>query len=246
MRMKTRSILILAVILFGLGMMIWLAGSVPSAAALEVMDHAKKNGIPYSKYPASLIELMERNPQTKSFVLNYPFREDKEADLSAYDPAQGMPLFIQWDEQWGYQPYADDFVAISGSGVMCLAMTGWYLSGGSEVYSPQRVAEFAWEKGYGTGRRLIRDCGSALGMEVTELAREERKVALYLKNGDPVIALMGSGDFTDSNHYIVLTSYSNGLVTVRDPNSRENSEKLWSYVELEAQTKSMWVIRLPQ
>ena len=244
MRMKTRGLLILAVILGSLVMMVWLARSVPTDAELEVMAHASQNGLSYSDYPASLVELMERNPETRGFVLNYPFREEREADLSGYDPAQGVPLFLQWDEQWGYQPYGGDFVAVSGSGVMCLAMTGWHLSGGEERFSPQQVAEFAWKNGYGSGRRVMRECGSALGLEVTELGRDERKLSVYLKNGSPVIALMGEGDFTDSEQYVVLTGYSGGMVTLRDPGSRVNSEKIWSYSAIAGQVKGLWVVQL--
>lgn len=246
MKMKARSMLILAVLLGSLVMMLWLAGSVPSASAMAVMEHARKNGISYSRYPAVLVELLERNPEAKAFVLNYPFREDREEDLSSYDPAQGVPLFLQWDEQWGYQPYGKDFVAVSGSGVMCLAMTGWYLSGGEDAYSPRKVATLAWEMDCGSGKRLMREFGQVLGLEITEIARDERKLAVYLKNGDPVIALMGEGDFTDAEQFIVLTGYSGGLVTVRDPGSRVNSEKPWGYVNIADQVKSLWVVRLPR
>ena len=244
MRMKTRSLLILAVILGGLVMMVWLAASVPTDTELEIMGHADKHGLSYSDYPASLVELMERNPETRSFVMNYPFREEREADLSGYDPAQGIPLFLQWDEQWGYEPCGNDFVAVSGSGLMCIAMTGWHLSGGDGKFSPQKVAGFAREHGCDSGRRVIRDCGTALGLEITELGRDERKLSVYLQNGNPVIALMGEGIFGETEQYVVLAGYSGGTILVRDPGSRANSEKTWTYGQIAHGVKGLWLVKL--
>ena len=246
MGMKARGLVILTALLGSLVMMVWLVSSVPSAAELELIDHAKKNGVSVTDYPDSLVELMEQNPEAKGFVLNYPFREEREADLSEYDPALGVPLFLQWDERWGYQPWGEDFVGVSGSGLMCLAMTGWYLSGGDGKFSPQKVAAFAWESGHAPGKREIRDCGGDLGLKITEVGRDEGKLSVYLNNGSPVIAQMGRGDFSRSCQYIVITGYSAGQVTLRDPDSRVNSEKTWNYADLAHQVERLWVVRLEE
>ena len=37
-----------------------------------VKTYADEHGIPYRSYPKSLIDLLERNPETEEFVLNYP------------------------------------------------------------------------------------------------------------------------------------------------------------------------------
>ena len=244
MGMKAKGLLSLAVVLGSLVMMVWLASTVPTETELELIAHANRNGVSVADYPDSLVALMERNPEAKGFVLNYPFREEGEADLSEFDPALGVPLFLQWDERWGYQPWGDDFVGVSGSAPMCLAMTGWYLSGGDEKFSPRKVAEFARENGYISGNRGIRDCGRALGLEVMELGREERKLLLYLKNGSLVIAQMGRGDFSDSRQYIVLAGCSADQIIVRDPGSRDNSAKTWSYSDLAHQMERLWLVRL--
>lgn len=244
MKMKTRGLLILGVILGALVMMVWLASTVPTQTELELIAHANRNGVSVTDYPDSLVELMEQNPEAKGFVLNYPFREEKEADLSEFDSVSGVPLFLQWDERWGYQPWGDDFVGVSGSALMCLAMTGWHLSGGDGKFSPQKVAAFARENGYDSGKRVIRDCGSALGLEVTEFGRDERKLSVYLKNGSPVIAQLGGGDGSDGGRCIVITGYALGRVSIRDPGSRINSEKTWDYADFAHQVQRLWVIRL--
>ena len=61
-------------------------------AERKVKNYAEKNGIRYGIYPESLIELLERNPETENFVLNYPFREKAEYDLSE-TPRDTVPLF---------------------------------------------------------------------------------------------------------------------------------------------------------
>ena len=53
-------------------------------AEKTVKAFAEEQGISYGEYPQSLIDLYERNPETKDFVLNYPFRKDTGVDLSAW------------------------------------------------------------------------------------------------------------------------------------------------------------------
>ena len=54
---------------------------------------------------------------------------------------------------------------------------------------------------------------------------------------------MGPGAFTETGHYIVLAGVEDGKIRVNDPNSRANSERLWSYEEIERQIRNIWVIR---
>ena len=61
--------------------------------------------------------------------------------------------------------------------------------------------------------------------------------------GKPIICAMGPGDFTSSGHYIVLVGVEDGLLRVNDPNSRENSGKLWKFEDIESQFRNLWVIR---
>ena len=41
---------------------------------IKVKSFAEENGLFFAQYPGSLIELLERNPETEEFVLNYPLR----------------------------------------------------------------------------------------------------------------------------------------------------------------------------
>ena len=211
-----------------------------------VKAYAETMGISYGEYPVSLIRLLERNGETEGFVLNYPFRKDREADLSSLDRSR-VPLFLQWDPAWGYERYGSDFLAVTGCGPTCLAMAGWYLTG-EDSMTPDNLAAFAqkegyYEKGYGSSWTLISQGSAKLGLEAKELPLVKKKIDDALKAGSPVILALGPGDFTTAGHYIVLAGIEEEGYRVNDPNSRVNSEKLWTYEQLEGQIRNIWAIR---
>ena len=113
---------------------------VPSQAEQTVYAYAKANGLRYGDYPRDLIALLERNPETETFVLEYPLKKDQavNVDLSQYSTDR-VPLFLQWDQQWGYLPYGSGIAAITGCGPMCLSMAGFYLTGNAD-FSPDKLA----------------------------------------------------------------------------------------------------------
>lgn len=214
---------------------------------LKVKAYADEMGISYGDYPTSLIQLLERNPETEAFVLNYPFRVDQEIDLSGYDRSQGVPLFMQWDTRWGYLRYGSDFAAITGCGPTCLAMVGYYLTG-DEAFSPDKMYTFAEKNGYyspgnGSSWTLISEGGVQLGLDVTEIPLVKKRIMDNLEVGNPIICAMGPGDFTTSGHYIVMVGCVDGKIQVNDPNSYQNSETLWTYEDIEGQIRNLWVIR---
>lgn len=219
-----------------------------SETEIKVKTFAEEHDLFFAQYPKSLIDLLERNPEAEDFVLNYPLREDGELDLSGYDRQTGVPLFLQWDPMWGYEKYGSDFLAVTGCGPSCLAMAGYYLTG-SKNMNPKEIAHFAEESGYyasgyGSSWTLISQGSTRLGLKATELPLVKKKMTDALEAGNPVILAMGAGDFTTTGHYIVLTGLEDGLFTVNDPNSIENSGKLWSYEQLEGQIRNIWEISL--
>lgn len=216
-------------------------------AEQKVWAYAQSHGLRYADYPASLIDLLERNPEAETFVLEYPLWEEKDWDLHEYDGQESVPLFLQWDQRWGYEKYGSDCIGITGCGPTCLAMVGYYLTG-DESFNPADVAAFAqsngyYASGYGSSWTLISEGGEKLGLDVTEIPLVKQRMMDNLEVGNPIILAMGPGDFTTSGHYIVLVGVENGQFRVNDPNSRKNSEKLWSYEEIESQIRNIWVIR---
>lgn len=213
----------------------------------KVKAYADEHGISYGEYPESLIALLERNPETETFVLEYPIYQAEEYDLSEYEDCGSVPLFLQWDQRWGYEKYGSDVIGITGCGPTCLAMVGYYLTG-DEAFTPEKMAQFAekngyYASGYGSSWTLISEGGVKLGLDVTEIPLVEKRMKDNLEVGNPIICAMGAGDFTTSGHYIVLTGLEDGMFVVNDPNSVEKSNKLWSYEQLEGQIRNLWVIR---
>ena len=213
---------------------------------LRVKAYAEENGIFYADYPESLIALLERNPETEQFVLEYPLYRPAAYDLSEYRDGDTVPLFLQWDQRWGYKTYGSDMMAITGCGPTCLAMVGYYITGDAR-FDPAAVAVFAEENGYyvagsGSSWTLISEGGKILGLDVNELPLDENRMKQALENGNPIILAMGPGDFTTSGHYIVLTGVEDGLFVVNDPNSPERSGRLWSYEQISGQIRNIWAI----
>ncbi len=218
----------------------------PTQTEQMVHAYAQHKQIPYGSYPKDLIALLDTSPEARNFVLDYPFREDMELDLSGYDRAT-VPLFLQWDPMWGYEKYGSSYLAVTGCGPTCLAMAGYCLTG-DENMNPLTIAEFAedngyYAKGYGSSWTLISEGAEKLGLKAKELPLVKKKITDALEAGSPVILALGKGDFTTTGHYIVLTSWNGEAFTVNDPNSPERSEKLWTYEQLEKQIRNIWEIR---
>ena len=79
------------------------------------------------------------------------------------------------------------------------------------------------------------------GLTCRESNGNESEIAKELQEGHPIICSMRPGDFTDIGHFIILTSYNNGEVTICDPFSLENSKKSWNYSQISSQIKAVWV-----
>ncbi len=222
----------------------------PKKASAETLEEfAEKKGLTMDAYPAELLELYERNPEAKDFVWEYPLKKDEEPkiDLSEYKNSDIMPLFMQWDQRWGYHQYSGNVMGLTGCGPTCLSMVTVHLSGDTSK-DPRWMADFSTENGYaaegsGTAWTLFSEGGERLGFDVTELPLDEKRIADNLKVDNPVVAVMGPGDFTTDGHFIVFVGYEDGKIRVNDPNSRANSEKLWAFDDISGQIKQLWAFR---
>lgn len=209
---------------------------------------AEENGLDPEQWPQSLVVMLERNPEAKEFVLNYPLKKDAEPVicLEEYENTGEVPLFLQWDERWGYRQYGKEVMGLSGCGPTCLSMVCVYLLKDA-AYHPEYLAEFAEENGYcvpgsGSAWALIPEGGRKLGLEVTELPLDENRILGHLQAGDPIICVMGPGDFTTTGHFIVLTGLEDGRIKVNDPNSVLRSQQLWEYETIQSQIRNLWVL----
>lgn len=214
-----------------------------------VKKHAEKHHYAYSDYPENLVSLLAKNGETKDFVLSYPEEKDKthKVNLRKYKNCNEVPLLMQWDKRWGYMKYGKDIAALTACGPVCLSMAAIYVTHDTG-YSPDYIIDWAKDNGYclksgGSSWTLISEGGKKLGLDVTELPLDEQRIIKNLKVGNPIICVMGPGDFTTTGHFIVMTGYENGKIRVNDPNSYKNSQKLWEYKDIYKQIKNLWAIR---
>ena len=148
-----------------------------------------KGGKPLVEYPQSLLDLLERNPETKDFVLDYPVNKDIdfEIDLSSELKEGTIPLFLQWDIRWGYEVYGSDFLAITGCGPTCLSMVRCGL-GGEDEWNPLEVAKMSEEHGFyvdgaGTSWELMSTGAKQLGLDVYSVIYDEAHIIAELEKG---------------------------------------------------------------
>lgn len=213
-------------------------------------DNSKGDGevaadILQAAIPSELQELVQKNPDAQEFVDNYPNRSQYmgQIDISS-DYTEGViPMFYQWDLRWGYQEYGNGIIALEGCGPTCLSMVAVGLTGNLD-YNPKYVADVSYNNGFyeknSSKWELMCDGAKLFGLTVKELPLWKNSIDQELQQGNPIICIMGPGDFTTDGHFVVITGMENGSYKVNDPNSKTNSEKLWTYEELQEQIKNIW------
>lgn len=197
-------------------------------------------------YPESLIALVERNPETKDFVLDYPkYKGLEEIDISKEVTKGEIPHFLQWDERWGYETYGNDFLAVTGCGPTSLSMVVCGLTGDTK-WNPYEVAKMAEDNGYyvdgsGSSWELMSSGAEKLGLTVANVTFDAEHIRSTLEAGQPIICVMGPGDFTDAGHFLVLTGVDKeGDIILQDPNSVERTKQHWDVQKLMNQMKNLW------
>ena len=199
----------------------------------------------YNKYPELLLEMLSRDLDMLDFVINYPQKFGNIYSDNVGNVKKGeIPLLIQWDERWGYGKYGDSSIAISGCGPTALSMVIVGLTDDNTM-TPYRVAKFSEENGFflndsGTSWDLMTIGARKLGLKSNEISLSKNSIFNALKRGHPIICSMRTGDFTTTDHFIVLVGIKDGKIKVNDPNSKKRSEVLWEYEKLQYQIKNLW------
>lgn len=188
-----------------------------------------------------------RNEEARDFVLAYDSSKGVSDIIDVTNEVNEgeIPFFLQWDERWGYAYYGDDFMAVEGCGPTALSMVYCGLTGDTSMH-PLAMARLAEERGYyvsgsGSSWSMMTDLAWELGLDVRDVYFDRDGILNELLAGNPIICIVGPGDFTTSGHFIVLTAVDEkGLVTIHDPNSRDNSEKRWEIDTIMNQTENLW------
>ncbi len=192
--------------------------------------------------PDVLLQYLAINPELKDYTLSYPalinvvFDGDFEVEVTPDE----VPLYLQYDERWGYADYSTDILALRGAGPTTLSMAYTYLlSDGSK--NPIVIADYATDKGYldedgNTHWSLITKGATSLGLKSTEIDVKKEEMITALEDGKLLICKLSSGDFTkDNQHFILIHSYKDGFFYLHDPFSAARSEVGWDFKRLRGQ-----------
>ncbi len=216
-------VVLLALIVFGVfarGLLT--SGKTTTERAQRELDtYAENNDVSLADYPDALVQLYARNPDARDFVRDYPKKKNLTPTI--------------------------DLSGLAGCGPTCLSMVTIYLTGDT-TKDPLWMCQFAEEHqfnvpGSGSKWALISEGGRMLGLDVTQIPLDQDRIYRNLDVGNPIIVVVGPGDFTTDGHFLVLTGHDGDKITLNDPNSPTNSQKSWDYDTLAGQIQSLWVLR---
>ena len=191
------------------------------------------------------MDLFLKNQESIGYLIHYPERNSDQKVTIKKDWKKGeIPLFLQWDERWGYKSYGSGLIGWTGCGPTCLSMAVAGLTG-SEKWTPDAVAQFSEKAGYytpgsGTNWSLMSEGAERLGVSSKELSLSESNMKAELDRGHVIICSVGPGDFTTEGHYILIRGYDDRGFLINDPNSRVRSDEAWSFERLRPQIKNLW------
>ncbi|MFI3212975.1 MAG: C39 family peptidase [Eubacteriales bacterium] len=203
-------------------------------------------------YPEELLITLSNNPEMLNFVSNYntiipTFNDDPSSViLTDEEISSACPLFLQWDERWGYAAYGDNYLFASGCGPTALSMVVQGLTGDDSI-SPLTIANFAMENDYymfGTGTmwNLMLEGATNFGLTSYCLHNNEELMKERLDQGDYLICSVGAGDFTAAGHFIVIYDYDETGFIVNDPFCYARSQVTWTFEQISPQIKSIWTL----
>ncbi len=159
-----------------------------------------------------------------------------------------IPHLVQWDEAWGFHPYAGGQMGTTGCGPTVLAMVYYGLTGRLD-YPPNRMADYASQHGYavnevGTAWALFDQGTLDLGLSSRGLGLDQDAWLDALRANQVLVLAMGPGDFTRDGHFIVVYAQQDGAFKILDPFNVQLSKRKWTFDDLAHQVQAVWAIGL--
>lgn len=202
-----------------------------------ILDNAKN-------IPEYLIDMAVMHPEYIPYVAGYQERKlNQPIDISKYYEKGRIPLFEQYDKQWGYDQYGLGPIAMDGCGPTSLAMVIVGLTGNIKV-NPRVVAEYGQAHGsytpnVGSNSLLMTNVAEHFGLVPHRIQPDQ--VVENLKEGRPIIAALGPGKFTLSGHVIVLVGITkDGKIIINNPDSVVYSREAWNLSTITDCARGFW------
>ena len=158
-----------------------------------------------------------------------------------------FPHLYQTDPAWASKPYGGGTVALNACGPTVMSMLYVYYTGHTDM-DPGAMAAWADERTFAptgaTEWAFFTDGAERLGLTSKMVNPDRPAIAAELRAGNPVVCVVGPGDFTNLGHYILLTGIDEaGTVSICDPNSPRTSARRWDLTRVLHQTEVAWVFR---
>lgn len=244
---KIRRLLLMgAILILFLALLLWGYNFIRFRGKSDVEKQVLKH--PW-RYPKELVYLMKENPETQNFVAGYKENREKPLQilLSKKETKETLPYFLQWDRRWGYTQYNDNYFAITGSAPTCLSMVSVSLSQ-NPLATPFSIAQYIEEHKYLSNHNLkdsfMTDGISYFDIQGMKIETDFQSIKKSLDKGQLLIACLSDENFLsldETKHYVVVYKLDqNEKLYILDPNSKENSNKTWSYEQLSSHLLSIW------
>lgn len=214
-----------------------------------IANNSGKYATAGESHQRKLLKLAAEEPEAIPFVRAYPDTypaSEASGSSSSLDSGTGIPLIYQWDTRWANTKYSGSAFGLTGCCPTTLAMVYQGITRKTDM-SPYDMGVLAAQNGFvsesdGTYGDFLLTWGANLGLRCSELSVDAGSLKQALQNGDVVIANVGTGDFTEGGHFIVVTGLAeNGEATVNDPYSTINSSKTWSVDTIADQSIRMFL-----
>ena len=197
-----------------------------------------------SKIPSYLIQLAVMHPESIPYTAGYvDKKQNQPINIDSYYKKGEIPLFQQWDKQWGYDWYGNGPIAMDGCGPTSLAMVVVGLTGDTSI-NPRVVADYSAKHGgyswnQGSNGTLMTSVARHFGLDANEISSSQ--VMESLRSGHPVIVSLGPGEFTLTGHIIVLAGLDkDGKIIMNNPDSIVDSNKTWTLSQITASAKAFY------
>lgn len=192
--------------------------------------------------PKSIVALVSKNEDAIAYAKGFIEGNKKLAPKSEdFDVKNPLPYFLQWDRKWGYVKYGDQAIGTYGCAPTSLAMI---LKGLGKDVTPIDIAKFSSDNGFLeqnlTSWKLFESAAQKYGVSCVGVPMGENLIDI-LDKGSYILVSVKPGIFTDVGHLIVLSGIKDGKIIVNDPNSPENSKKLWTQEEIKKEARALWV-----
>jgi hypothetical protein len=208
-----------------------------------------------SQYPEALIQLALDEPSAVSFVYAYPTANKDTAGTWSGSVTKGVsPTLYTFNSAWGYLTYADQPLALTGSGPVVMSMAYMGLTGSTDK-TPADLATLATDGGYATGDAstsadFFTSTATSLGLTAAALDSQDGTTAAdalgSALSAGSVVAVEVSGSTFGTDRWILVTTLnSDGSVTIHDPLSTSNTAHPWDPATILALSKSGVVISDP-